>query len=102
MKNIKDLEVIRDLMDELISDMDYKGEDFDERLGKHAKAMGEMSDPMDMKKPSMKMGAEEMGEDKPSIEIEIEKKPMGMMEDEEDEDEDPELKLKKRIMMMRG
>lgn len=91
MKNIKDLEVIRDLMDELINDMDYKNEDFDERLGKK----------MEMKEPAMDMESD-MVEKAPSLEIEIEKKPMGMMEDEEDEDEDPELKLKKRIMMMRG
>lgn len=92
MKNIKDLEVIRDLMDELINDMDYKGEDFDERLGKK----------MEMKEPAMDMESA-MAEKSPSLEIEIEKKPMSMMDDhEEEEDEDPELKLKKRIMMMRG
>jgi hypothetical protein len=80
MKSKQDLEIIRDLMDELIGEMEPGEEDFNERLGKKPKiAMVEME--IEGKE---EMPEEEMG--------------MDFMPEEEDEDR----LLKKRLMKMRG
>lgn len=75
----QDLEIIRDLMDELIGEMEPGEKDFSERLGRE--------------KPELAMVKMEVGpEEEP-------------MEDEEKEIEfemDPKEELKKRIMKMRG
>jgi hypothetical protein len=80
MKMKQDLEIIKDLMDELISEMEPGEEDFSERLGRKKPEIG-----------MMKIEVE--GEEMPEDEME-----MDYMPEEEDEDS----LLKKRLMKMRG
>ncbi len=80
MKMKQDLEIIKDLMDELIADMEPNENDFSERLGR--------------KKPEIGM-----------MKIEVEGEEMPEMEGEEmgfEEEEDEDSLLKKRLMKMRG
>lgn len=78
MKMKQDLEIIKDLMDELIADMEPGEEDFSERLGRKKPEVG-----------MMKIEVE--GEGLPEEEME-------MPFEEEDEDS----LLKKRLMKIRG
>lgn len=77
MKMKQDLEIIKELMDELISEMEPGEEDFAERLGRKKPEVGMMK-----------------------IEVEGEEMPEEEMGFEEEEDEDS--LLKKRLMKMRG
>jgi hypothetical protein len=80
MKMKQDLEIIKDLMDELINEMEPGEEDFNERLGRKKPEIGMMK---------IEVEGEEMPEDEVG---------MDFMPEEEDEDS----LLKKRLMKMRG
>jgi len=82
MKSKQDLEIIRDLMDELIGEMEPNEQDFNERLGKEPKVA------------MVKMEVE--GESEEPEELE-EYKNMGSEMDASSDEYNPEEELKRRI-----